>query len=615
MGGQTVEGSFPSRGHGPSAFGGTGAQFSPHVEEVQYDFSKLDIEEKRANDAGLQRSKSERRVSFNTIKGAPRHYEYYSFTKGNDWRVADRIKISAPKEELEKTVSRGKKTSSVLETMKKMSPDRRAQIDRLLDQKNLAEESRDAQWHCVFIDSPNPKIKETNGKRILEHKKMDVIVAQHILPGRAKSSSQERSKSFAGERSDINEPLKPKEKARDKDKPFKGNKEHKDGQREDPFDSDRLFNEQGVPLDRQGPIPEYPSRQLPLDQGMGQPFGPPVGQPAGSFKPNGPAHGPILGNPFSQPGPGLQLPHGIEILGDPIPPQHGANEVFHLDELLPPGKGNMHPQDHHAQFQQPHINDFNGPSAPRKKQPNQPFILQDPPKGRRHYTQKWVSDDSSRESDDEFAFFDEDERSSHTSYGDDHEKLVPRGSLVRPHRRSSVKRRDPTYREHHRGSSYPVEPSPRRIEAPRRESRYHSDRDRDRDRDHIETIIERRPRRHSSRERRETLKYVQPRRLEYGGPRSPPLTPISNSSYSPSRRFSGLPYPHEVERDRESERVAEDYMREQHIREREEEVRRRERELEDRDFFDRSRGLERERLVARGGGHDRDRDRRYWGSR
>lgn len=253
---------------------------------------------------------------------------------------------------------------------------------------------------------------------------------------------------------------------------------------------------------------------------------------------------------------------------------------------------------------------------------------------------------SSPESDDEISLFDDDERSSHTSYDNNdhqhhpqHEKpVIRRGSLV-PHRRSSVNKRqhEPTYREHHRGSSYPTE-APRRLEEPRRrresresrESRYLTG-------DRVETIIERRPRRHSSRDRRESLQYFQPpKRLEHQ-PRSPPLTPISNSSrsYSPhsSRRYSGLAplsFPHEWERererererdrdrDRETERRAEEYIHAQDFRAREEAVKRREREVRERDAWERERreGLEGGHHRGFGGGSGSGRigggEKRYW---
>lgn len=594
-----MEEPFLSRGHGPSSFGGAGAQFPPRFEDVPYDFSKLEISDKQEKDGAPQISKSTRTVSFNTTRGTPRRCEYYSFTKGDDWKVADRIKISAPQDELEKKVSKGKKSSSVLETLVKMSPDRRAQIDRLLDQKNATEESRDAQWHCVFIDSPGTKVKEVGGRRIREHKKMNVIVAQHLLSGRVNSTSEEEGKSFIGERSDISEPLKPKD--RSKDKHAKGGKESKNANhhRDDPFDRKRLFDDNGAPMDKYGPIPEYPPQHPHYIQGMGQPFGPPGVLPMGNFHPAGPAGHPIFGNPFSQPGPVQQLTPGIEIIDDRHPPHNGANGVFHLEDL-PPGQDQIHPPERNPQFHRPQLEDFNGAAAPYRKQSKGPVVVQGAPKGRRNYTKKWMYDDSSRESDDESCFFDEDEHSSHTSYGDDHEKLVRRGSLV-PHRRSSVKRREPTYREHHRVSSYPLELPRRRLEPAQREGRYHGHHG-------VETIIERRPRRHSSRGRSEAIKYFQPKRLEYQQSRSPPLTPISHSSYShsPSRRYSGLASPREIlEHDREHERREEEYLHEKHLRGREEAVKRRERDLDDRELFERS--MELDRLGRRVSGQDR-----YW---
>lgn len=149
-----------------------------------------------------------------------------------------------------------------------------------------------------------------------------------------------------------------------------------------------------------------------------------------------------------------------------------------------------------------------------------------------------------------------------------------------------MKRPQPVYREHHRGSSYPIE-RPSNFESRRRESRYHGERG--------EMIVERRPRRHSSRERREAIRYAPPRRLEYQA-WSPPLTPVSGSSYSPSRRHSDLLYPDEVGRDREHERRTEDYILEKKYREREEAFHRKDLDI-DRDYLD--------RLGRRTSGQDR----------
>jgi hypothetical protein len=589
-GGPPFQEGFVPRGHGPSSFGGTGAQFQTPFEDVRNDFSKFHIDDKKEKDSGAQRSKSTRRVSFNMTKGAPKRYEYYSFIKSDSWRVAHRFKIQAPQEELQKTVSKVKKSSLVLDTLKKMSPDRRAQIDRLLDQKNLGPENKDAQWHCVFIDSPSPQVREVGGKRIREHRKMNVIVAQHVSAGRPKSASGEKNKSFAGERSDINDPLKPKDKAKDKNQPWKGGKDGKDGndRRDDPFDTKPLFTDTGIPIDQHGPIPGYPPQQQPFDPGMGHHFGPPGAQPMGDFQPSPPGGNQLPGDPLSQPQPGHQLPYGMEVFDDSHLLPNGANNVFHVDDRLPPGLGPMHPSEQYPHFQQPHINEFDGPRPRSRKQTNGPIVVRNPSKGRRHHPKNWVNDNSSRESDDDYPFFDEDEQSSYTSYEDHHEKLPRRGSLT-PHRRSSTRRREPTYRQHHRGPSYPTEPYRHIEQPPPRDIRYRDDRDR------AHTMIERRPRRHSR------GRHFQPaKRLEYHAG-----SPTSTSSYSPTRRFSGLPYPHELERDWEHDRLAEERMLEKRFRDREEAVHRRERYLDDRDSFDRSRVLDRVGKRVSGGGQER----------
>ncbi|KAF7502763.1 hypothetical protein GJ744_005180 [Endocarpon pusillum] len=145
-------------------------------------------------------------------EGAPKCYEYYQFTNLGDWRVAERCKTFVPQDKLHYVVTKFKKNASVVETIKKISPRRRAQIDRLLTEKNFVEWGADGQWHCVFIGSPTPR--HVSKKGIREHLKMDVIIAQHILPGIVKPTSPESSKSFLAEISDISEPLKPK-KSRD----------------------------------------------------------------------------------------------------------------------------------------------------------------------------------------------------------------------------------------------------------------------------------------------------------------------------------------------------------------------------------------------------------------
>jgi hypothetical protein len=623
MAGAPFDDDYLPNEYNPSSSGGTGAKFS---EDVRDNFAKLKLNDKE-KDVNSRIFQSRRKISSAHPRIPPMRYEYLVFTKTEDWRVADMVQITAPQDELERKVAKGKKTHSVLEAMKKMSSERRAQITRLLSEKNLAKKHGDAEWQCVFIDSPSPRTKTVNGKTVREHLRMDVIIAQHILFDEVKASSPGRSMSFIGRRSDINEPLRPEEKATEKSKakPYQAGKEAKSGkeEREDPLDRDRLFNEDGRPLDKNGPIPEYLPQQvpqevpqqlpqqlpqhlpqhlpqqlpqqlphhLPFNQGMGQPFGPQRGQHVGSSQPTGPAVNPVFGDPFAHPAPTSKLPHNIEILNDPLPPPNGANGVFPVHNLPPHEQGNMHPYPPPPQFQHPHVDNIHKAEARLGKAPNHPIIIQEAPKGRHHHKQRSVYDDSSRDSDDEGILSEDDERSSHTSYGDDHEKLPHRGSLA-PQGRYSVKKGEKPQREHRRGSSYPIAPV-RRIETPRRESRYTAGRER------VETVVAgptrpTRPTSHnSSREHREHIRYEQPRRLEYEA-RSPRLTPISNSSYSPPRRPPGLLYPHEMldrERDDwERERRVEEYMRMDAIREREEAVRRREWELNDRELLDQSGG-------------------------
>jgi hypothetical protein len=610
MGGPPFNDSF---GHGPSSFGGT-------YDDLPHNMSKLDINDKR-DKIGIPQK---RRVSFKTT---PMHYEYYTFTKGASWKVANPAKISAPQAELEKKVSKGGKSSTVLDLMLKMSPDRRNQIEWLVDQKNKAEGSNGAWWSCVYIHTPkNPKAREINGKMVLECKKMDIIIARP-----ARSASQNEHQSFVGEKSVVGESLR----FSDKNKPANGGKDAPK-QREDPFDRNSLFPETALEDNH-----EHLPRHQPFNQGMGQPFGPASAQPVGPFAPTGPAHPSGPGHhqnfgSFSNPGLVHQLPAGVRILDDlspqhddiynlgalPFshgqmhhPPQNGGDGIYQVEDPLI-AQGQMHHHNRQPQFHQGQLQDFGAGPGHHRNRPNEPVIIQHVPHGRRHHSIKPMYDEtSSRDSDNESVIFDDyDELSSSTSHGDDYETLKPRGSLVPHHRRhSSVKRREPTYREHHRGPSYPVEPPTprRRIEhAPPRESRYsyHSG---------VETTVARPSRRHSTREppphhpkphhhqspQRESIRYREParRRLEYPNHHhSPPLRPVTPLSHSPSppaHRSPGLLYPHELDishdRDRDREREREDrdrsyndILHERVLQERLETVRRKERQLHDRELLD-----------------------------
>lgn len=532
-------------------------------------------------------------------KGPSKLYEFYRFTKKEDWTEAHRIKISAPQDELATKAIKAKKNTSVLESLKKMSDKRRAQIDRLIDDKNFRQDDRAAPWSCVYIDSPGSKPKVVGGKRIVEHKQMDVIIAQDLFAGRG--NDLERTRPFMGEKSAINEPLIINDKAKEKDKQPKGGKETKDGDRprQDPFDAKDLFNTDGAPLDEKGPIPQYPPKQAPLpqvlDQGMGhqsdflqgQPlgmpsgppqappmgdlFGPSQGQPMGHFEP--------MGSHFAQPAPVQNLPPGIQIINDPMAAHNGPNEQLHFEDDFQPGPADMPP--HHAPPQRRQPKGFAGPGPghghSHKKQSHPPEVIIDNPQQKprgSNDTNKWVNDSSSRGSDEEVLEFweDDDERSSHTSHSDDHhphhhphhphhspqENLVRRGSLI-PHRRSSTKHRELTHREHRRVSSHPVVDSSSPPPPRRRRDSSHYRHDSDYYGERFDTIVAAtaRPRRpSSSRHRpRDAIRHPQPSRLQpvEHHPRSPPRTPVSGPrEYSPLPRPE-LIYPDQLGRERDSE--------------------------------------------------------------
>ncbi|ERF71531.1 hypothetical protein EPUS_00520 [Endocarpon pusillum Z07020] len=129
------------------------AQFPPHSEDVRDNFAKLGVNDKREKDVNFRTLQSRRKVSPAHTRATPMRYKYYVFTRTENWKVADKVEIIAPQEELERKVAKGKKSHSVLEAMKNMSPDRRAQIHRLLTEKNLANEHGDAVSGNAFLST------------------------------------------------------------------------------------------------------------------------------------------------------------------------------------------------------------------------------------------------------------------------------------------------------------------------------------------------------------------------------------------------------------------------------------------------------------------------------
>ena len=586
-------------------------------DDLSREFQRFDLGEKkdknktRRNSVIIEPGKMMRRRSSSGGKRNPRYFELYRFEKsGEDWTVADRIRINVPQDELEKRVKKGKSRFSIIDVMSNMHFKRRGQIDRLVDQKNDAEIDRDAEWVPVVIEK-----QKQSGKSILV---MDVIIAKSFKSGRP--ASREKRTSFVGERSDLREPWRSKSKdnfrGKDKFKDRKGNDNYHDRNHDpDYFGQEELFANDGRPIEnRGGPLvgPKIDRRPIPLENPIGgpppglQPLRPPPGgwndpfPPGGGFPPN------LHGN---------QGP--IEVINENFQPHDGpaGNGVLDLDQLLEkPGGGGGGGGHGHQNFNEPHLNDFGGGAPPgdfrpmgphdqprsgsRRKSGSRPrpkrIYTDQGPRQSREHRRRYQYGDSSNDGEDEVVsvFFDPDDRSSVSSYNDDHERFIERrGSLKR---RPSGRRGEPIYREHHRrGASYNV--------------------------GRRDMIIEpgRTPRRLGP-ERRQTIAYIEPRQITYpyrgGGGRDgrdvidEPLSPVlTHRSYSPgllggggggrSRRDSRGPapppplpemfYPDEL---RDKDRQAENYMDtiEREARYRDEDLRRQERELDERDARRRS---------------------------
>ena len=576
-------------------------------EDLSRDFQRFNLGEKkdknkvRRNSVVIESGKMMRRRSSSEGKRNPRYFELYRFEKsGEDWTVADRIRIKVPQDELEKRVKKGKSRFSIIDIMSNMPPKRRGQINRLVDQKNDAETDREAEWVPVVIEK-----QKQSGRSILV---MDVIIAKSFKSGRP--ASREKRTSFVGERSDLREPLRSKSKdnsrGKDRSKEKKGN-DHDPDRHQDPdfFGEERFFANDGRLIEnRGGPFegPKVDRRPIPLEDPIA---GPPPGLQPPRLPPGGwndpfPPGGGFPHDPHSNQGP-------IEVINDNFQPSGGpaGNGVLDLDQLLekPGGGGGGGGGQGHQNFNDPHINDFGGGAPPgdfrpmgppdrprlgsRRKSGSRPrpkrIYTDQGPRQYREHRRRYQYGDSSNDGEDEVVsvFFDPDDRSSVSSFNEDHERFIERrGSLKR--RPSGRRGGEALYREHHRrGASFNlgrrdmiIEPgrTPRRLEP----------------------------------ERRQTIAYIEPRQITYpyrggGGGRDgrdvidEPLSPVlTQRSYSPgllgggSRRDSRGPalpemlYPDEV---REKDRRAENYMDaiEREARYRDEDLRRQERELDERE--------------------------------
>jgi hypothetical protein len=520
-----------------------------------------------------------RRLSSSGGKGRSRYYEFYRFEKrGADWNLADRIPMRAPQDELEKRVAKGKSRFTVLDKMMSMNALRRHQVNRLLDEKNYAEKDKDAEWVPVLIETTRQR-----GNSVLA---FDIVIAQSFKPGG--SALHDKRSSFIGEKSDLRELVKSKGKDKDKDKQKdKPNGKKGNDYENDPFDDGRVFTNDGRPIDHHGGAFEgqQPNKHpVPLEDPIAGPI--PGLQPIRP-PPNG------WGEPFSHGDFPQDVHHNqppVEILNDHQQPHDGqaVNGVLDLDQLLemPPGGGGGG-QPH---FDQPRLENFarSGPGDSRLMGPdrqhsrerrqsgsrprsNRIFADQGPQRRREHSHRRQYTDSSVDDEDDNSVFFNRDEGSSMSSYGDDHEHFIERrGSLKR---RPSARRGEDLYREHHRRGTgyYPergnlvIEPgwTPRRLVA----------------------------------RRRQTIAWTEPRQItRYGRDRdfidealSPVLTQRSNSPAPLARREGKGPpmelyYPEELAgKNRRAEAYMDAIEREREIRYREEELRWRERELDERD--------------------------------
>ena len=563
-----------------------------HVDDdLSRGFQSLDLGGRRDKDKDRRKSvviepgKIMRRRSSSGSKRPSRYYEFYQFEKrGEDWTLADRIPMKAPQDELEKKVAKGKNNKiTILDKMKTMNALRRDQINRLLDQKNDSETDKDAEWVPVLIE-----ITKFRGKSVLA---MDVVVAQTFKPGGP--ALREKRPSFIGERSDLRDLLRDKGKGKDKykDKRKGHDHDHDHGHNQDSFGEGPLFANDGRPIDNHGrPFDGHKAdrRLLPVEDPIA---GPPPGLQLLRSPPGG----------WNDPFPPGGLPHDayhnqppLEVVNDnfqPRGPQAGAG-VLDLDRLLDKsgGGGAGHG---HQNFEEPRLDDFGGaapvdlglvgPDRQRSRErrksgsrlrPKRLHTDHGPPRHREHH-RRYQYPDSSIDDEDEVVsvFFDGEDRSSMSSFSEDHERFIERrGSLKRrPSRRGGER----LYREHHRrGASYNL--------------------------GRRDLIIEpgRTPRRPPP-ERRQTIAYIEPRQITYparGGrdrdlidaPLSPVLTHRSTSPGLGRRDRGGsfapqeLYYPDEL---REKDRRAEDYMDavERENRYREDDIRRQERELNERD--------------------------------
>jgi hypothetical protein len=561
-------------------------------DELSREFQRLSIGENKDKDKNRRKvlsvepGKITRRQSSSGGKQHPQYFELYRFNKyGKDWTVVDRIRITAPQDELEKKVVKGKSRIPIVDTMINMPPIRRGQVNRLLDIKNNDEKDKDAEWVPVLIEKKNGR-----GKSARSVLSMDVIIARTFKPGG--SGPREKRFSFAGEKSDLRVPLtsKSKDNSKDKDKDkFNGVKGNdRDQYRERDFFAEQpLFTNDGRPIDDQGrPFDGHKGDRRPI------PLENPIAGPIQALQPLRQAPG-----GWNEPLPPPPFPHDdhhnqppIEIINSGQP----GNCLVDLEQILDKSNGGGGGGHANQNFEEPRLNAFAGAgevgippldgagrrrsSGGRRRSGSRPRptrIYTDQGRPRRSYRRADQYGDSSIDDPDEAEsiFFYGDDGSSISSYSADHDRIEERGSLKR---RPSDRRGEHFYREHRRrpASYYPgrsgmiLEPArtPRRPRMERRQTiAYHPV------------------------SRQITYPYEGGRRRSdpIDEPLSPVLTRRGDSPGFPRRKESRGPlpellYPDELgEKDRAPDDYA-DHMRREH-RFREDDLRRQERVLDERD--------------------------------
>ena len=573
-------------------------------DNLSRDFQRLELGSRKDKAKDKRRSIGAGRIVRTRPSGggkAPhRYYEFYRFERrGDDWTLADKIPMKVPQDDLKKKVAKDRGKTNVLDAMRKMNSLRCRQINRLLDQKNEAERDRDVEWIPVLVETSKQR-----GNNVFA---FDIIIAQSFRPGGP--TLRDKRNSFAGEKSDLRDPIKFKGRDRDTDRErSRGRDRDRDRERSrdgdnyggrkrnsrdhDPFDNEQLFTPDGKPIDNNGG--SFINRQ-PL------PPAHPIAGPIPGFQPQ-----PLLPPPppaWSDPmGPGdfpMEMHHDqppIEVFNDHQNPHggHAGNGILHLDQLLDknpvnsganPGSKKAHPNG----FPKAGSVDL-GPHEPerprsggRRKSGSRPRPIYTG-QGPRRRSRGPPYSDSSVDDDDEVhsVYFNGDEKSSMSSYGEEPERFIQRrGSL---NRKSSTPRGESKYREHRRrGSSY----TPRRREV----------------------VIEpgRTPKRPEG-ERRQIISYPEPRQITYPHRNGrdwdvidEPLSPVTQRGYSPAplqRRKNRSPLPVLVYPDElgGKSRWAEDYMNmgELQNKYREEDARRLEAELDRRYREEDARRLEAE---------------------